>query len=156
MDVLLTAVVLWLSANFELPAYYVHPKVEFARPIEIAFLRYEAFTAEAQQRVIALNEANTKAVSGNREVVSVYDARRKRILLPEGWEGRTPAELSVVVHEMVHHLQDAANLKYECPAQRETLAYAAQEKWLELFGLTLRSEFQIDAFTLKVSTSCGF
>jgi hypothetical protein len=153
MDALLTAIVVWLSANFELPAYYVPPKVEFAQPIEIAFLRYEAFTKQAQQQVIALTAAN--AASGNREVVSVYDARRKRILLPEGWQGRTPAELSIVVHEMVHHLQHAAGLKYGCPAERETLAYAAQEKWLALFGLTLESEFQIDVFTRKISTLCS-
>jgi hypothetical protein len=63
--------------------------------------------------------------------------------------------MSVVVHEMVHHLQNKAGMSFACPAEREQMAYAAQEKWLGLFGLSLRSEFEIDAFTLKVTTTCG-
>ena len=66
------------------------------------------------------------------------------------------AEVSVLVHEVVHHLQTSAKLTYECPAARERLAYAAQEKWLGLFGRSLESDFEIDAFTLKVSTMCGY
>jgi hypothetical protein len=72
------------------------------------------------------------------------------------WKGDTPAELSVLVHEMVHHLQKKNHLNYECHGAREELAYKVQEKWLSLFGRDLASEFQIDPFTLKVSTTCGF
>jgi len=57
---------------------------------------------------------------------------------------------------MVHHLQKKNQLKYECPGAREELAYKVQEKWLSLFGRDLAAEFQIDPFTLKVSTACGF
>ena len=154
MDALLSAIVVWLSFNFGLPATYDHPKIEFVRPIEIAFFRYQAFTTEAQRQVVA--NANVYSPTGRREVVSVYDDRRNIILLPEGWTGRSPAELSVLVHEMVHHLQTKAGEKYGCSAEREKLAYEAQEKWLGLFGLSLQSVFEIDAFTLKVSTICGF
>jgi hypothetical protein len=155
MDALLTTIVLWLSVNFNLPGTFELPKVEFVRPIEITFFRYQAFTAEAQRQVLA-SQAADNATNGRREVVAVYDARRNRILLPHGWNGQTPAEVSVVVHELLHHLQNKAGLKYACPAEREKLAYEAQEKWLGLFGQSLQSEFDIDAFTLKVSTSCGF
>ncbi len=47
---LLTTIVLWLSINFNLPGTFELPKVEFVRPIEIAFFRYQAFTAEAQRQ----------------------------------------------------------------------------------------------------------
>jgi len=36
--------------------------------------------------------------------------------LREGWSGATAAEISVLVHEMVHHLQHEARLGYACPA----------------------------------------
>jgi hypothetical protein len=155
MDALLTTIVLWLSVNFNLPGTFDLPKVEFARPVEITFLRYQAFTAEAQRQVLA-SQAADNTTSGRREAVAVYDARRNRILLPYGWTGQSPAEVSVVVHEMVHHLQHKAGTKFACPAEREQTAYEAQEKWLGLFGMSLQSEFEIDAFTLKVSTNCGF
>src|SRR5262245_11180099 len=32
----------------------------------------------------------------------------------------------ILVHEVVHHLQQMANLTYECPAAREELAFAAR------------------------------
>ena len=155
MDALLTAIALWLSMNFGLNATYDHPRIDVVPSIEIVFLRHQAFTAEAQRQVLA-TYINANPPTGRREVVAIYDDRTSRILLPEGWSGRSAAELSVLVHEMVHHLQKSAGLRYECPAQREKLAYEAQGKWLELFGLSLQSEFDIDPFTLKVSTSCGF
>src|SRR5258707_15291269 len=44
------------------------------------------------------------------------------------------------VHGMVHHLQNLANLKFECPMAREKLAYLAQDKWLGRFGTSLEKE----------------
>lgn len=151
MQALLTAIMTWLSINYGLEATYDDlPAVRFAPPMEMAFLHYEAFTPDAQRRVVAAYQA-----ASARKVVSVYDVRRQKILLPEGWEGRTPAELSMVVHEMVHHLQAEAGLRYGCPEEREALAYEAQEKWLEQFSTSLNAEFGVDALTLLVSTHCG-
>jgi len=155
MDPLLTSIMLWLSANFGLPATFTHPKIALVTPIEIVYARHKAFTPEAR-RTVAATHRSEAAAANPREVVSVYLDSEDAILLPAGWTGRTPAELSVLVHEMVHHLQNAGSLKYACAAAREKPAYDAQEKWLGLFGKSLESEFQIDPMTLLVNTSCGF
>src|SRR6185503_9446763 len=76
--------------------------------------------------------------------------RSGRSIFPTGWSGTTAAELSMLVHEMVHHMQNGAGLKYECPEAREELAFTAQERWLSLFGTDLDAEFGIDPFTLLV------
>jgi hypothetical protein len=153
MEALLAAMVTWLSVNSGLPATFDLPQVRFAPSMEIAFLRHEAFSADAQRQVRAAYE--TVPDRQKREVVSVYDARRRTVILPEGWEGRSPAELSVLLHELVHHLQFKAGLSYACPQEREALAYEAQEKWLKQFGTTLEAEFGIDGLTLLVSTHCS-
>ena len=153
MQALLTATILWLAANFALPATTDLPAIRFVPPIEIAFLHHGAFTAEGQRQVLAA--AAALPPGERREVVSAYDDRRRTIILPLGWQGATPAELSVLVHEMVHHLQTVAGLRYPCSEAREKLAYAAQDKWLGLFGQSLESEFRIDAFTLLATTECG-
>jgi hypothetical protein len=57
---------------------------------------------------------------------------------------------------MVHHLQTLGGLKYECPREREKLAYAAQDRWLALFGSNLMGEFQIDPMTILIQSSCYF
>jgi hypothetical protein len=57
---------------------------------------------------------------------------------------------------MVHHLQTVAGLKYECPQAREKSAYAAQEKWLSMYGLNLMDEFEINPMAVFVRSSCFF
>jgi hypothetical protein len=137
VNALLTAIVTWLSINFGLPAIYDHPTIELSPAARIAEIRYGVGNS-----------------IGSREVVAIYDDAKKEILLPDTWTGKIPADLSILVHEMVHHLQNVGGLKYECPASREKLAYAAQNAWLGLFGQNLSAEFKLDPMTLKLATRC--
>ncbi len=148
MDALLTAIILWLSANFALPSTLDPPKVQFSPPEQIAALRQDS------SGEMIRSGATPKPVG--REVVSVYVDVTKTIHLPQGWKGNTPADLSILVHEMVHHLQNVARMRFACPQEREKLAYQAQEQWLALFGRNLEREFEIDPFTLLVSTNCFY
>jgi hypothetical protein len=137
MNALLTAIVTWLSVNFGLPAVYDHPAIELLPATQIAEMHYGSI--------------NTSRL---REVVSVYDDATRTILLPDSWTGKTPSDLSILVHEMVHHLQNIAGLQFECSASREKAAYAAQEAWLALFGQSLLSEFELNQMALKLTTQC--
>lgn len=150
MKALLTIIMLWLSTNFGLPVSYDHPHVEFVPPTKITGLRYGALAGQQLQADV-IPTSSTK-----REVVAVYDRQTRTIFLPEGWTGSTPAELSILVHEMVHHLQNVGNLKFECPQEREQLAYQAQGQWLALFGRDLLRDFELDSFTILVSTTCAY
>src|SRR5215472_13790172 len=98
---LLTALETWVSSQFDLPAIHEHPSIEFASPAKIVSLRFVGLLSDPREHY-----------------------------LPEGWTGDTPAELSVLVHEVVHHFQNVLRLKYECPQEREKLAYIAQDRWL--------------------------
>lgn len=149
MDALLTAVALWLSANFNLPASLEHPAIKFVQPSQMAILRYETLAPFQKRTGAVIKFENT------RKLVALYDNRNKIIYLSDRWTGRTVADTSVIVHEMVHHLQHVAGLQFSCPAEREKLAYEAQAKWLALFGRNLESEFQIDRLTTVLTTSCA-
>ncbi|WP_292184417.1 DUF6647 family protein [Mesorhizobium sp.] len=127
---------MWLAANYDLPLAEP-PALVTAPAIELVTMRYGA-----------------GATISSPEVVAVYDEDVNTIFLAAGWTGRTPAELSVLVHEMVHHLQAAAEMRFACPGEREALAYRAQEAWLRLFGTDLKSTFNIDPATLLVATVC--
>jgi hypothetical protein len=155
MNALMTAVVMWLSANFALPATFNHPVVKFTPALEIAYLRHGAHDAEMKRSV---RDEYTQAMASTKapQVVAVYVDDTATIHLPIGWTGRSPAELSILVHELVHHLQNRSQLKYACAAEREKPAYAAQAKWLGLFGTSLAKEFAIDALALKLSTTCMY
>ena len=89
-----------------------------------------------------------------REVVAIYDDSTRTIYLPLGWTGATARERSVLVHELVHHLQNLAGLKYACGGAREMPAYLAQRKWLDIHGLDLEKEFDVDMFTIVALSAC--
>jgi hypothetical protein len=45
-------------------------------------------------------------------------------------------------------------MRFACPAEREVLAYRAQNAWLQLFGSDLESAFDMDPAMLLVATVC--
>lgn len=139
MKALLTVIVTWLATSYGLPANYSHPAIRFLPEAEIYKARYGAL----------------RGVQALPDVVAVYDAKNRTILLPGDWTAVAPADVSVLVHEMVHHLQDLAGLTYACNEEQEALAYSAQERWLRLAGTDLHSEFGFDKFTIKFLTTCN-
>jgi hypothetical protein len=144
MEALLTAIVVWLSANFALPANLNHPSIKFESAAEMI--------APLNKNKMQRTDVSTSEISS--DIVSSYNNETKTIFLLNGWEGNTPDELSILVHEMVHHLQNVGQLKFACPEEREELAYKAQESWLRLFGRNLEHDFQMDAFTILVKSKC--
>ena len=84
--------------------------------------------------------------------MGAYDDNTNAIYLPEGWRGKTFAEASMLVHQMVYHFQNLAGLKYECSWERESLAYAAQEQWLRLHETNLWESFGIDGTIFLLSS----
>jgi hypothetical protein len=137
MEALLTAIVLWLSINFPLPANLNHPGIKFVSAAEMVAVRTDVSASEISSDIVAL-----------------YSNESKTIYLMDGWTGKTPAELSILVHEMAHHLQNVGQLKFACPEEREELAYKAQDRWLHLFGRDLEHDFQMDPFTILVKSKC--
>ena len=148
-EAMLKAIVTWLSNKFELPRNYSYPSIKIEAPARIAVFHYFGVPPDDQDGLPVVPP-------GQRNVVSAYDPRRKTIYLPDEWTGNSPADLSVLVHEMVHHLQHLAGLKFECVNASEALAYAAQDKWLSLFGRDLATDFDIDGFTLLVRSRCYY
>ena len=144
---LMAALVHWLAQNFALPKSDEYPSVQLASTAKITTFRFTGRLSDRPQDRAAVPPAQ-------REVVAAYDPAHHTIYLPAGWTGRSAAELSVLVHELVHHLQQLASTRHECPQAAEDLAYEAQERWLRLFGRSLESDFAIDPFTRLVSTRC--
>ena len=132
----LTSTVTWLSNVVNLPAIYVHPQVERAPNIKItAVLHSSQFVSQ-------------------RGILSKYDDAKKTIYVPDDWSGNTPEAISILIHEMVHHLQNVAGLQYGCPQEREKLANFAQERWLAAYGRSLEKDFDIDPLNYLLSTEC--
>jgi hypothetical protein len=135
-DPLLKTIVHWLAANFSLS----HAKIP-------------ALVSVPPKALVEMRYGSTANVAIG-EILAVYDQAGPTIYLSSEWSGGSPAEVSVVVHEMVHHLQSAAGVIFACPNAREELAYRAQDAWLGLFGESLESAFGLDEATLKILAVC--
>jgi hypothetical protein len=142
----------WLAWNFDLPLISERPAIEFVSDLKLKELSRQNSTLPHDGTAAAASE---EAGSGNPgETVALYDNGKRTIFLSDGWTGTSPADQSVLVHEMVHHVQNMAKLTFECFMARERLAYRAQNRWLNRFGLDLESEFQIDPFTVLLNSAC--
>jgi len=132
-----SAIMHWVSGYLRISGRYDLPCIEFAQTGSIAALR-------------------SRNSHSKRQAMGAYDDTANTIYLPEGWTGKTTTEMSVLIHQMVYHVQNLAGLKYECSWERERLAYAAQESWLRLHDSNLWDAFAIDRtiFLLSAEYIC--
>ena len=149
---LLAAIARWLAANFDLPLTLEPPRIVFDSPSAIAALAFKAPLSDQFSHAGTSGSDSTQARQD--DIVAVYDGADSTIHLSRGWSGRTPAELSILVHEMVHYIQHVSRISHACREAREKIAYDAQNRWLQLFGRDLADEFGIDPFTRLVNTTC--
>jgi hypothetical protein len=117
---LLDGIGTWLVSNFELPAVQDRPVIDFVPKTRLAAMRLQGHSPSEGANDARYNEP------GQRRPVAIYDDSSKTIFLPDDWVGQSAADKSILVHEMVHHIQNLARIKYECPRAREKPAYLAQ------------------------------
>lgn len=146
-ETLVAAVIGWAAADMGLPVPVELPRLVFIDPSRMLN------ELAAQRREF---EAGSDRPTGTPQVVAFYNTRTRTLYLPAGWTGDSPVELSILVHELVHHLQDVHGQRFACPAEREEQAYATQARWLEMFGEDLESAFGINSLALLVRTRCMF
>jgi hypothetical protein len=149
---LLDMIASWLRVNFDLPVEGEPPQIEFVPSAKLVALRYSGFTIQGERYPDAATRMESSGDASG--IYALYDDKRQTIYLREDWQGRTFTEVSVLVHEMVHHLQNLAGMKYACVHERERLAYEAQGKWLAMFGKDPGEEFGIDPFTVFARGLC--
>lgn len=65
-----------------------------------------------------------------------YDPDNRTIWLVRPWSRGNPRDVSVLLHELMHHRQHGAH--WYCPGAQEHSAYRLQEAWLAERGLKLR------------------
>lgn len=153
MQELLTLIVTWLAITFGLPATDELPRVAFVSPAEMVDIRLSRVETAAEGSAMAEPRLSTPP-EASQALYAIYDDRSRTIFLPERWAAESSRDVSMLVHELVHHLQNVGGLDYACAEARERPAYQAQARWLEIFGTTLFDEFEVDPMTIHLRTRC--
>ncbi|WP_108658258.1 DUF6647 family protein [Acuticoccus kandeliae] len=148
MQDLLATIISWIAITADLPAAEQHPKIAFVASAEIGAIRSAIVQRTASGAAPMRN--TTPAPS----VYAFYDEQSGTIYLPDTWSETSPADVSILVHETVHHLQSLAGSKYACPAARERQAYEAQARWLAMFEMEIHEAFEIGPMAMLFLTRC--
>jgi hypothetical protein len=128
----------WAARALDVPPPAAPPEIRFASRREMARMRFgPEFREDQAENVIAL-----------------YNTEQRVMWLPDGWTGDDPAEMSILVHEMVHHIQQVSAVDFPCLAAREKDAYAVQARWLDEHGLDLFETFELNDLALHFLTTC--
>lgn len=79
-----------------------------------------------------------------------------RALLSSDLDLSEPGGASVLLHELVHFLQDVTALDFRCSGDRERQAYLIQEDWLATaHGATLHEVLDVHPLSVLAETICA-
>lgn len=106
----------WLDENSGLPRAEQLPTVRFSGPE-------------------ALGDVADPTMSIGSRTRGIYEPKTQTITLITPWSASDPVDLSVLLHELVHHRQPG--IHQECPSSQEPEAYRLQQKWLAARGIAL-------------------
>ena len=113
MKEILTALMIWLGANTSLSTNFDTPRVIFLPQQQL------------EQMFYGDNEHLPDALHG------MYHKDQDNIYLPDTWDRRSAWDMGVLVHEMVHYLQDMNEMKFNCSQEMEKMAWPIQQKYLK-------------------------
>lgn len=139
MSDLIVALMLWASAITGLPPATVLPEIA----VETADTLYARIHGEAPG-----------ARAATSEVLAVYDIRERTVRLREGWDRDNIVHVSILLHELVHHMQEASGTRYACRGELEAVAYDAQHRYLAEYGIEMGPALGLDPLFRAVVTSC--
>lgn len=113
MKEILTALMIWLGANTPFNTNFDVPVVVFLPQEEMNSMYYKD------------NEHEPNSLHG------MYDKENDIIYLSDDWDRREAWDMGVLVHEMVHYLQDMNEMKFACSAEMEKMAWPIQQFYLK-------------------------
>jgi len=111
MKEIITSLLIWLGANSDF-------NVNMDIPV-VLFLPQD----QMEQRYFGDTE-------NHGELHAFYDIEKNIIILPNTWDRRDPWDLSVLLHEMIHYVQDQNETEFNCTAEMEKDSWPLQQKYL--------------------------
>jgi len=90
--------------------------------------------------------------------LALYLPNEKTILLYEDWNKYKKVDQSILLHELIHHMQHENNydkdMKFCGMPALEAQAYEMQNEWLKKYEMTLQKDLSISPSFLFVITQC--
>lgn len=89
--------------------------------------------------------------------LGLYDHKKQEIIVRDGFDIESIHDQSILLHELVHHMQfhNGVYEKVRCRGELEKLAYKLQDEWLnEKYGLRVNDVIGINDLFMFMVTHC--
>ena len=113
MKEILTALMIWLGASTPFNTNHDIPNILFVTQVQMEEMFYKG------------TDTMPNTLHG------LYDKESDTIILPDKWDRRKPWDMGILLHEMIHYLQDQNKMKFNCVANMEKDAWPIQQLYLE-------------------------
>ena len=148
---LLLSLMIWISVI----TGFTVPEIPHIKKVTLSELRYITFGCDHIQEI---NKAVCTTKNPDELTLALYMPEKETILLYNGWDKDKKADQSILLHELVHHMQYANDYDKDMafcgsPAL-EAQAYELQTKWLEKYGMTLQKDLGIGPLFVHLLTQC--
>ena len=134
MKEILISLMLWLSVNTPFNTNHELPKVTFLPQEELNHLFY-----------------GEHKIEGNK-LYGMYSLETDTIILPNTWDPNKPWDLAVLLHEMIHYLQDMNEMEFNCVQEMERDAWPIQQFYLKKVH---DYDWDYDAMWYMVISTCA-
>ena len=113
MKEIIMALMIWIGANTNFNVDVPDPKVLFVTQDQLE----QAYYGGEKYEGVTL--------------YGFYDTKLNLIILPDTWDRTVPWNLSVLLHEVIHYLQDVNQMKYPCVEEMEKDTWPLQKQYLK-------------------------
>lgn len=120
----------WIDQVTDLPAEKIPARIVFANADEI----------EGPTQMASMIGKSPRGI---------YNPDNNTITLVRPWQAGDPQDVAVLLHELLHHRQQARH--FFCEAAKEESAYRLQRRWLESQGLSL----DVNWMVVVLASSCA-
>ena len=132
MKSVITAMLLWIGANTSYNVDLPHPEIVILSQSQLE------------------RQYDDSKVYG--ELHGFYNAKNHTIYLPDTFNIHDAWQKGVLLHELIHYVQDQNNLAVKCYKEYEQEAYPLQKKYLlEMHGLN----WKYDEMWYKLISTCN-
>ena len=150
MKEIITALMLWISTQTGWPIPD-HPNITYIQNGKEFFLLSHDCDKKPDQKICLDYDGDES------NILALYNHLTKTIYLNKDFWIASVKVQSILLHELVHHMQyyrDYKGYSMMCKGLIEKEAYDLQEEWLEKRGLTLEDTIQLGALFRHVITQC--
>lgn len=130
MNELVVSIMIWISAEIGLPIPESPPAVFF------------------------MEKAQIRLIAGDNTSIGIYHLDTDMILLSDNLNLDNVEAQSILAHEIVHYMQDMANVQLPCNEAYEYDAYGIQLLYLENHGVDTSVYTGLSPEALRPLTTC--